>query len=270
MQRFELERLTLGLGSVAACEQVISYTLQYMSERKAFGRSINKFQVLRHRMAQLSAELEMIKTFTYQVCRMYAEGIYAVKEASMVKLLATEFADKCVYECLQNFGGYGYMEEYRIARAFRDTRLGTIGGGSSEIMREIIAKMVIDDVTYSGPQTTDHGPQTKTTTSKDIIKSLPERVKKEKLGSLTGNIHFDISGTGGGQYTLTLATNDCTIQEGLSGEALCVVGADNDTYVGVETGKLNPQEAFMTGKLQLSNPMVMMQVGGMFRKFLNS
>jgi acyl-CoA dehydrogenase len=270
MQRFELERLTLALGSIAASEQGMAYTLQYMSERQAFGRSINKFQVLRHRMAQLSAELEMIKTFTYQVCRMYVDGIYAVKEASMVKLLATEFADKCVYECLQNFGGYGYMEEYKIARAFRDSRLGTIGGGSSEIMREIIAKMVIDEIAYDSPRSTVDSRQPQTITATDIIKSLPERVKKEKLGALTGNIHFDISGTGGGKYTLTLTSDECTIQEGLYGEALCVVSADNDSYVGVETGKLNPQEAFMTGKLLLSNPMVMMQVGGMFSKVKSS
>jgi len=269
MQRFELERLTLGLGSLAASEQGIAYTLQYMSERKAFGRSINKFQVLRHRMAQLSAELEMIKTFTYQVCRMFVDGIYAVKEASMVKLLATEFADKCVYECLQNFGGYGYMEEYKIARAFRDSRLGTIGGGSSEIMREIIAKMVIDEVSYTGRQSTVDSPQSdvQTLTAKDIILSLPSRVKKDKLGALTGNIHFDISGEGGGQYTLCLTADDCSIFDGLQGDNLCKVSANNDTYVAVESGKMNPQEAFMTGKLQLSDPMVMMQVGGMFSRF---
>jgi alkylation response protein AidB-like acyl-CoA dehydrogenase len=66
----------------------------------------------------------------------------------MAKLLATELADKCTYQCLQFFGGYGYMEDYPLARMWRDARLGTIGGGSSEIMREIIAKMVIDDVQY--------------------------------------------------------------------------------------------------------------------------
>jgi alkylation response protein AidB-like acyl-CoA dehydrogenase len=66
----------------------------------------------------------------------------------MAKLMATELSDKVMYQCLQFFGGYGYMEEYKIARMFRDSRIGTIGGGSSEIMREIIAQMVIDDVAY--------------------------------------------------------------------------------------------------------------------------
>ena len=66
----------------------------------------------------------------------------------MAKLQGTELSDKVMYECLQMFGGYGYMEEYKIARMFRDSRIGTIGGGSSEIMREIIAKMIIDDVSY--------------------------------------------------------------------------------------------------------------------------
>jgi alkylation response protein AidB-like acyl-CoA dehydrogenase len=148
MGGLQLERLSLAIMSYAACESVIDYSLEYMSQRKAFGKSINKFQVLRHRIAQLASELEMTKTFVLQTCKMNADGLYAVKEASMSKYLATEFSDKCMYQCLQFFGGYGYMEEYKVARAFRDSRIGTIGGGSSEIMLEIISKMVIDSVDY--------------------------------------------------------------------------------------------------------------------------
>jgi alkylation response protein AidB-like acyl-CoA dehydrogenase len=148
MQRFELERLSLAISSNALCEDALEKSLQYMNEREAFGRKINKFQELRHRIAQLSSELEMSRVFTYQACKMYDQGIYAVKEAAMAKLLATELADKCTYQCLQFFGGYGYMEDYPLARMWRDARLGTIGGGSSEIMREIIAKMVVDKLEY--------------------------------------------------------------------------------------------------------------------------
>jgi len=72
----------------------------------------------------------------------------------MAKLLATELSDKVMYQCLQMFGGYGFMEEYKIARMYRDTRIGTIGGGSSEIMREIIAKMTIDNVDYQAAAST--------------------------------------------------------------------------------------------------------------------
>ena len=148
MQRFELERLILAISTNSACEFAMDYTLQYMSERKAFGRSINKFQVLRHRIAQLASELEMSKIFTYDVCQMYENGDYEVTKAAMAKLLATELGDKLIYQCLQSFGGYGFMEEYKIARMFRDMRLGTIGGGTSEIMREIIAKDVVDGMNY--------------------------------------------------------------------------------------------------------------------------
>jgi len=144
MQRFALERLVMAVSAVAACDQALAYTLQYMGEREAFGRPIRKFQVLRHRIAQLSAELERLRAFNYQLCRAYDEGHYQVTECAMAKLLATELSDKLATECLQCFGGYGYMEEYRIARFFRDSRLGTIGGGTSEIMREIIGKNVID------------------------------------------------------------------------------------------------------------------------------
>lgn len=148
MQRFELERLVLAISSNAASEFAMEYTLQYMAERKAFGRSINKFQVLRHRMAQLASELEMNRIFTYQCCQAYEAGDYEVTKAAMAKLLATELADKVTYQCLQSFGGYGFMEDYKMARLFRDARLGTIGGGTSEIMREIIAKDVVDGVDY--------------------------------------------------------------------------------------------------------------------------
>jgi len=148
MQRFELERLSLAISSNALCEDALEKSMQYMNQREAFGRKINKFQELRHRIAQLSSELEMSRVFTYQACKMYDQGVYAVKEAAMAKLLATELADKCTYQCLQFLGGYGYMEDYPLARMWRDARLGTIGGGSSEIMREIIAKMVIDKLEY--------------------------------------------------------------------------------------------------------------------------
>jgi alkylation response protein AidB-like acyl-CoA dehydrogenase len=148
MQRFELERLVLAISANAACQYAMDYTLNYMAEREAFGRPINRFQVLRHHMAQLASELEMSRIFTYHICQLYADGEYEVTKASMAKLIATELSDKLMYQCLQMFGGYGFMEEYKMARMFRDSRLGTIGGGTSEIMCEIISKEIIDGMDY--------------------------------------------------------------------------------------------------------------------------
>jgi len=148
MQHFVSERLSMAIGGYAASEYAIEVTLKYMNEREAFGRKINRFQVLRHRIAQLSAEIEMVKQFCYSLCARYAQGEYVVKEASMAKLLGTQLADKTMTQCLQMFGGYGYMEEYPMARMFRDTRLGQIGGGTSEILCEIIAKAMIDGRSY--------------------------------------------------------------------------------------------------------------------------
>jgi alkylation response protein AidB-like acyl-CoA dehydrogenase len=144
MQRFELERLVLSLGSIAAAEDAMDYALQYMSEREAFGRPINKFQVLRHHVAQLSSEIACQKSFNYQICKAFEDKIEVKKECAMSKLLSTELMDKVSYQVLQFLGGYGYMEEYKAARIFRDSRIGTIGGGTSEIMREIIAKSTIN------------------------------------------------------------------------------------------------------------------------------
>ena len=148
MQHFVSERLSMAVGAVAAAAYALELTLQYTDEREAFGRKINKFQVLRHRIAQMSAEIEMNRQFAYSLYRRYQRGDYLVKEASMAKLLATQLSDKVMHECLQMFGGYGFMEDYPLARMFRDSRLGQIGGGTSEILCEIIAKIVIDGKGY--------------------------------------------------------------------------------------------------------------------------
>ena len=99
----------------------------------------------------MAAEIEMNKQFVYSLYRRYQDGDYLVKEASMAKLLATQLCDRVTTQCLQMFGGYGYMEDYPLARMFRDARLGQIGGGTSEILCEIIAKSIIDGRGYDSP-----------------------------------------------------------------------------------------------------------------------
>ncbi len=148
MQHFALERLIMGINAHARAEYALEYALGYMKERTAFGRSLDKFQALRHSVADMAAEITMCKEFNYSVANKLNQHEYAVKEATMSKLVSTKIADEVIYKCLQLLGGYGYMEEYPLARMFRDSRLGPIGGGTSEILREIIAKMVIDGKDY--------------------------------------------------------------------------------------------------------------------------
>ena len=158
MNGLQLERTCFLPSSVVSMETAIDKALQYMSEREAFGKPINQFQVLRHRIAQLASEVEALKAFGYYCANLYDNGIYDVKLCSMAKLISTELQEKVATQCLQFYGGYGFMEEYPQARMYRDVRVGTIGGGSSEIMREIIAKMVINDVQYAkAPQTNKNG-----------------------------------------------------------------------------------------------------------------
>ncbi|RXG12252.1 hypothetical protein DSM03_10622 [Leeuwenhoekiella aestuarii] len=148
MQHFALERLIMGVNAHARAEYALEYTLGYMSDRIAFGKTLDKFQALRHTVAEMASEVEMVKSFNYAIANNLNSGDYVVKEASMSKLLATKIADEVIYKCLQMLGGYGYMEDYPLARMFRDSRLGPIGGGTSEILKEIIAKMVIDKKEY--------------------------------------------------------------------------------------------------------------------------
>lgn len=148
MQHFALERLIMGINAHARAEYAIEYTIDYMKNRHAFGQSIDKFQALRHGIADMSSEVEMAKCFNYNIAEQVDKGGYPVREASMSKLVSTRIADEVIYQCLQYLGGYGYIEEYPLARMLRDSRLGPIGGGTSEIMREIIAKMEIDGKEY--------------------------------------------------------------------------------------------------------------------------
>lgn len=148
MQHFALERLIMGVNAHARAEYALEYALQYMGERQAFGRTIDKFQALRHTISDLYTEMEVCKTFNYSVAYRLNQGEYVVKEATMSKLKSTKMADEVIYQCLQFLGGYGYMEDYPLARLFRDSRLGPIGGGTSEILREIIAKIIIDKKEY--------------------------------------------------------------------------------------------------------------------------
>ena len=148
MQHFASERLIMAINAHARAEYAIDYTIEYMEQRQAFGTTINKFQALRHTLVEHATEIEHCKIFNYAAMARLDKGEYVVKEATMAKLKSTKVADEAIYSCLQMLGGYGYMEEYPLARLFRDSRLGPIGGGTSEIMKEILSKMILDKQNY--------------------------------------------------------------------------------------------------------------------------
>ena len=148
MQHFAFERLVMGINAHARAEYALDYAQQYMSERQTFGTTINKYQALRHTYVDAYSFMEICKEYNYSVAFRMNKGEYVVKEATISKLQSTKMADEVAYQCLQFLGGYGYMEDYPLARLLRDSRLGPIGGGTSEILREIIAKIVIDKKDY--------------------------------------------------------------------------------------------------------------------------
>ncbi|MDR2274696.1 MAG: acyl-CoA dehydrogenase family protein [Sphingobacterium sp.] len=148
MAGLQLERLTAAIHSLATADSALQYTLDYIGQREAFGKKIHDFQTIRHRIAQMAADIATTKAFVYQCCDLQNQGEYAVQDCSIAKLQASELAVQVVSNCLQLFGGYGFTEDYKIARLYRDVRVGTIIGGTSEIMLEIIAKMTIDKINY--------------------------------------------------------------------------------------------------------------------------
>ena len=148
MESLQTERLTVSQIAVGTMEYAYGLTLQYISEREAFGTSIDKFQVLRHKIADMATEIEAYKQFMYITSYRFSQGDFVVKECSMLKLRTSDLLNEVVYDCLQMFGGYGFMEEYPIARLYRDVRVIPIFAGTSEIMKEIIAKIEIEKVEY--------------------------------------------------------------------------------------------------------------------------
>ncbi|MFH1738923.1 MAG: acyl-CoA dehydrogenase family protein [bacterium] len=142
MINFQGERLIAAIGSVSGAQHVLEMTLEYAQQRVQFGRPISKFQATRHKFAQMATELEAARQLAYHAAYLVDKGIECVKEVSMAKLFCCETAFQVTDRCLQIHGGYGYMNEYPVSRAWRDTRLATIGGGTSEIMLEVIGRLM--------------------------------------------------------------------------------------------------------------------------------
>jgi acyl-CoA dehydrogenase len=139
---FQWERLLMSLGAVGSMDAVIERTADYMRERTAFGRPIGKFQALRHKLAEMTVKLEASRSLTYHALRLFASGQDAIREVTEAKLLTQRAAFEVADDALQIHGGAGYMKEYELERVARDTRLGPIGGGTDEIMKEILGKQL--------------------------------------------------------------------------------------------------------------------------------
>jgi acyl-CoA dehydrogenase len=140
MENFQWERIVMALGAVAGAELTLDMAIAYARQRSAFGRPVAKFQVWRHRFADLATEIAAARSLTYHALRKVVAGEDAVREVSMAKWLATELHWKVADEAVQVHGGYGYMMEFPAQRAWRDARLGPIGGGTTEVMKEIIGR----------------------------------------------------------------------------------------------------------------------------------
>jgi len=144
MGNFQDERLIAAAMAVGAAQQALEDTLRYTRERRTFGKRVFDHQALAHRLADLATELEAARQLTYYAADVLQRGGDCSTEVSMAKLFASEMANRMAYHCLQLHGGYGYMQEFPIERFFRDIRLSPIGGGTSEIMRDIIARRGLD------------------------------------------------------------------------------------------------------------------------------
>ncbi len=140
MQNLPQERLGIAIMAAAAMEGVLELTLQYAKERKAFGKPIGSFQNSRFVLAELATEATMVRIMVDEFIRLHLDEKLSVEQAAMAKWYSTEAQVRLVDRCLQLHGGYGYMREYPIARAFMDSRVQTIYGGTTEIMKEIIGR----------------------------------------------------------------------------------------------------------------------------------
>jgi alkylation response protein AidB-like acyl-CoA dehydrogenase/putative sterol carrier protein len=287
MEAFQLERLTGAAVAVGSCDLCLEQTVAYLRQRNAFGRPLTHYQALTHRLAGLAAELEGARQLVYHAAWLLDRGEGAVRECSMAKLVATELAKRTADECLQCFGGYGYMEEYPLARCFRDARAGTIVAGTSEIMREIVARIMIEGeepapvarrapaaapaaapapVAAAGPAGAPAAAAAPET-AEALLASLPGRFRPEKAADWRACLHLRLRGAARPEWTVHVADGACSVTAGLEGRPDCVIDMQAETYVGIETGRINAQVAFMMGRVKVSDIAEMMRFVKAFSRF---
>ena len=140
MINFQKERLYIAIQAQVTAELALEESIKYARERECFGRPLKGFQITRHKLAEMATLIEASKQFNYRVAAMIGNGEEAYKQVCMAKNFATDICDRVVHDAVQIHGGYGYCREYLVERLYRDSRLLSIGGGTREIMNEIISK----------------------------------------------------------------------------------------------------------------------------------
>ena len=143
MQNFQNERLQLSVMANITAQMALEESLKYAREREAFGRPLTGFQVTRHKLADMATLVEASREFVYRVAAKIDAGMDQIKEISMAKIFSCDVSDKVTYDAVQIHGGFGYMREYLVERLYRDNRILSIGGGTQEIMKEIISKSIL-------------------------------------------------------------------------------------------------------------------------------
>ncbi|GAA6151795.1 acyl-CoA dehydrogenase family protein [Pseudoteredinibacter isoporae] len=143
MQELPQERLSVGVNAIASARSILDQTVEYVKERKAFGRSVATFQNTQFKLAELDTEITSAQVFVDRCLELHVEGKLDVPTAAKLKLLSTDLQCKVIDECLQLHGGYGYMWEYPVARAYADARIQKIYAGTNEIMKLIIGRTLL-------------------------------------------------------------------------------------------------------------------------------
>lgn len=302
METFAVERLVAAAMGIGSSVLALEETLKYMESRTAFGRPLNRFQALRHRLADLATELEAARQLVYHTAWLLENKEPAIRESAMSKLLATELNKRLVDECLQFYGGFGYVEEYPMERFYRDARASTIAAGTSEIMREIIGKTDIDGVAFApvedleetgpaegaqpAPEPALHVPSGPSvppvpsmapaatpapafaavpTDLPGFFHALPLRHRPEKTIDWRSRFHFRFRESAHPEWTVAIDGASVSVSEGLTGTADCVVQTTEKVYLDIETGRQNPETAFLMGKVKVSNVAAMMKYTKAFR-----
>ncbi len=142
MTNFQMERLNLAVMANMTSQLALEECLRYVQEREAFGKPLSKLQVIRHKLADMATQVEASREFAYRIAARIEANVPSVKEVSMAKNFATRTSDYVTYEAVQIFGGMGFMRETLVERLYRDNRILAIGGGTHEIMNEVIAKQL--------------------------------------------------------------------------------------------------------------------------------
>ena len=265
MDELDSERIGIAAEGLGCMRTPFQVAVEYSQEREQFGRSISRFEGISFKIADMATKMRASRLLLITAARMYEKGIPCTKEATMAKLYATEASVEICDLAIQICGGAGYVQDYfPLERFYRDARLGTIGGGTSEIMRYLIQREVYIEH-KRGKAVEDAHPEVESVDFQSMMAAIPNGFRPERAEGVTAEIQFVFADAD--SWLLKIANQKCSVEKTESAEPAMTVKTDSETWRSILLGRLDAMQAMMAEKVKIDtdNMDLLMRFARMFR-----